>query len=264
MIVMGRGNHVQSCPAVAPGAIRLAASHGISDHSGRGRGMDDYMGGDAIMERVLIIDDHPLVRDGLRSVIAISFDNIEILEAATLDEAVGLLEKQDNFDLILLDLNIPDVRRLDGLKLLRSRFPILPVVMVSGAFDRQIVQEALAAGAAGFIPKSLKRSGIVDALHRIVAGEIYLPEVLGDATPAPSAEEDDILRRIDSLTPQQRTVLAHLVRGRLNKQIAHDLGISMTTIKAHVSAILQKLAVFSRTQAVIKANRVQFRADDVN
>src|SRR3546814_15024390 len=109
------------------------------------------------MERVLIVDDHPLVRDGLRSVIAISFDNIEIFEAATLDEAVSLLEKQDNFDLILLDLNIPDVRRLDGLKLLRDRFPILPVVMVSGAFDRAIVQEALAAGAAGFLPQSLQR-----------------------------------------------------------------------------------------------------------
>lgn len=265
MIIMGRGNQVQRPPvpllAVAPAVMRLASSHGIVDHARQGREMDQYMGGDAIMERVLIIDDHPLVRDGLRSVIAISFDNIEILEAATLAEAVALLEKQDNFDLILLDLNIPDVRRLDGLKLLRSRFPILPLVMVSGAFDRAIVQEALAAGAAGFIPKSLKRSGIVDALHRIAAGEIYLPETMGDAPPPSTAEEDDIVRRIDSLTPQQRTVLAHLVRGRLNKQIAHDLGVSMTTIKAHVSAILQKLGVFSRTQAVIKANRVHFSAD---
>src|SRR3546814_6261864 len=116
--------------------------------------------------------------------------------AATLDEAVSLLEKQDNFDLILLDLNIPDVRRLDGLKLLRDRFPILPVVMVSGAFDRAIVQEALAAGAAGFIPKSLKRSAIVDALHRVVSGEIYLPEAMGESV-APTAEEDECARRID-------------------------------------------------------------------
>lgn len=261
MIVMGRGNYGQTIPAIPAGAMmQLASSHGLHDYAARGRGMNHDMGADAIMERVLIIDDHPLVRDGLRSVIAISFDNCEIFEAASLEEAIGLLEKQDNFDLILLDLNIPDVRRLDGLKLLRARFPILPVVMVSGAFERPIIQEALAAGAAGFIPKSLKRSAIVDALHRIVAGEIYLPETMGDAA-APSAEEDDIVRRIDSLTPQQRTVLAHLVRGRLNKQIAHDLGVSMTTIKAHVSAILQKLGVFSRTQAVIKANRVRFTAD---
>jgi len=258
MIVMGRGNHIPSIRAVPPGAMRLATAHDLSDYPRQGVGQ--YMGGEAIMERVLIVDDHPLVRDGLRSVIAISFDNCEIFEAASMEEAVALLEKQDNFDLILLDLNIPDVRRLDGLKLLRDRFPILPVVMVSGAFDRPIVQEALAAGAAGFIPKSLKRSAIVDALHRVVSGEIYLPEAMGE-TIAPTAEEDEIARRIDSLTPQQKTVLAHLVRGRLNKQIAHDLGVSMTTIKAHVSAILQKLGVLSRTQAVIKANRVHFRAD---
>ena len=258
MIVMGRGNHIPSIRAGPPGAMRLATAHDLSDYPGQGVGQ--YMGGEAIMERVLIIADHPLVRAGLRSVIAISFDNCEIFEAASMEEAVSLLEKQDNFDLILLDLNIPDVRRLDGLKLLRDRFPILPVVMVSGAFDRPIVQEALAAGAAGFIPKSLKRSAIVDALHRVVSGEIYLPEAMGE-TVAPTAEEDEIARRIDSLTPQQKTVLAHLVRGRLNKQIAHDLGVSMTTIKAHVSAILQKLGVLSRTQAVIKANRVHFRAD---
>ena len=260
MIVMGRGHHTPHMPALPPRAMHLSSAHGIMDHEMQGRGMGQYMGGDAMMERVLIIDDHPLVRDGLRSVIAISFDNIEILEAASLAEAVALLEKQDNFDLILLDLNIPDVRRLDGLKLLRQRFPILPVVMVSGAFDRAIVQDALAAGAAGFIPKSLKRSAIVDALHRVVSGEIYLPETMGEGA-APSADEDDITRRIDSLTPQQKTVLGHLVNGRLNKQIAHDLNVSMTTIKAHVSAILQKLGVLSRTQAVIKANRVHFRAD---
>ena len=260
MIVMGRGNHIHQPPALPPGAMRLATSHDLSDYPGRGADMGQYMGAEPIMERVLIVDDHPLVRDGLRSVIAVSFDNCEIFEAASMDEAVATLEKQDNFDLILLDLNIPDVRRLDGLKLLRDRFPILPVVMVSGAFDRAIVQEALAAGAAGFIPKSLKRSAIVDALHRVVSGEIYLPEAMGESV-APTAEEDEIARRIDSLTPQQKTVLMHLVRGRLNKQIAHDLGVSMTTIKAHVSAILQKLGVLSRTQAVIKANLVNFRAD---
>lgn len=260
MIVMGRGNYAQSGPVVPPGVMQLASSHAGIHHAKQGREMNQYMGGDAIMERVLIIDDHPLVRDGLRSVIAFSFDACEIFEAASMEEALATLEKQDNFDLILLDLNIPDVRRLDGLRLLRARFPILPVVMVSGAFDRPIVQEALAAGAAGFIPKSLKRTGIVEALHRIVAGEIYLPETMTSGE-APSPEDDDIARRIATLTPQQRTVLAHLVRGRLNKQIAHDLSVSMTTVKAHVSAILQKLGVLSRTQAVIKANRAHFTGE---
>ncbi|WP_336958613.1 response regulator transcription factor [Sphingobium aquiterrae] len=250
MIVMGRGNY----------QVRLAAPPIMADHPRRGQVMQDIMGAEAAIERVLIIDDHPLVRDGLRSVIAVSFDGCEVLEAATLDEALGTLEKQSNFDLILLDLNIPDVKRLDGLRLLRARYPILPVVMVSGALDRQVVQEALAAGAAGFIPKSMKRSAIVEALHRIISGEIYLPEVIGEAPPS-SMEDSDILMRIDSLTPQQKTVLGHLVNGRLNKQIAHDLNVSMTTVKAHVSAILQKMGVFSRTQAVIKANRVHFTGE---
>ncbi len=257
MIVMGRGRHNIPVRAAPPDMVSLAAPQDLADHRWQGQDMQDDMGAEAVMERVLIIDDHPLVRDGLRSVIAISFDGCDIFEAAAMDEALATLEAQSNFDLVLLDLNMPDVKRLDGLRTLRARYPILPVVMVSGAFDRSLVQEALAAGAAGFIPKSMKRSAIVDALHRVVSGEIYLPEVIGDA-PENAAEDDDILLRIDSLTPQQKTVLGHLVNGRLNKQIAHDLNVSMTTVKAHVSAILQKMGVFSRTQAVIKANRVHF------
>ena len=254
MIVMGRGNYAgKSGPIAAPPIM-------FDDHPG-GPVMQADDNSEAVMERVLIIDDHPLVRDGLRSVIAITFDGCEIFEAAGMEEAVATLEKQSNFDLILLHLNIPDVKRLDGLRLLRSRYPILPVVMVSGAFDRAIVREALSAGAAGFIPKSMKRSAIVDALHRVVSGEIYMPDAIED-NPQDSQEEIDILARINSLTPQQRIVLSHLVHGRLNKQIAHDLSVSMTTVKAHVSAILQKLGVFSRTQAVIMANRVHFDGEN--
>lgn len=258
MIVMGRGNY-------AGHTGRLAVPPIVIDHYRRGKPMHVENNGQlvdqAIMERVLIVDDHPLVRDGLRSVIAITFDGCAIFEAASMEEALATLDEQPNFDLILLDLNIPDVKRLDGLRLLRSRFPILPVVMISGAFDRVIVREALAAGAAGFIPKSMKRSAIVDALHRVVSGEIYMPDAIEDG-PQENPEEADILNRIGSLTPQQRVVLIHLVHGRLNKQIAHDLSVSMTTVKAHVSAILQKLHVFSRTQAVILANRVRFDGEN--
>lgn len=254
MIVMGRGNYAGNRGHIAAPPIIVA--HPCQEADMRAEDC-----GDVMMERVLIVDDHPLVRDGLRSVIAVTFDGCEIFEAASLDEALTTLDKQSNFDLILLDLNIPDVKRLDGLKLLRGRYPMLPVVMVSGAFDRSIVREALGAGAAGFIPKSMKRSAIVDALHRVVSGEIYMPDAIDDP-PQESAEETDILARIGSLTPQQRIVLTHLVHGRLNKQIAHDLSVSMTTVKAHVSAILQKLNVYSRTQAVILANRVHFDGDN--
>jgi DNA-binding NarL/FixJ family response regulator len=236
----------------------VAMPRNMFDRRAGGSGMQvNGISDEPVMERVLIIDDHPLVRDGLRSVIAVTFDGCDIFEAAGLDEAMATLAEQNNFDLILLDLNIPDVKRLDGLKLLRDTYPILPVVMVSGAFDRTVVREALGAGAAGFIPKSMKRSAIVDALHRVVSGEIYMPDAIGEADPE-SEQNEAIRTRIDSLTPQQRIVLTHLVHGRLNKQIAHDLSVSMTTVKAHVSAILLKLNVFSRTQAVILANRVQF------
>ncbi len=269
MIVMGRGQQgsawdgARSFPPPTPTAM-LATPAIVTDHGVGGKtGIMDsgrVESSGPQMERVLIVDDHPLVRDGLRSVIAVTFDGCDIFEAASMEEALATLEQQDNFDLILLDLHIPDVKRLDGLKLLRQRFPMLPVVMVSGAFDRTVVREALAAGAAGFIPKSMKRSAILDALHRVVAGEIYMPDAVAETDPA-NEQNEQIRERIESLTPQQKIVLNHLVHGRLNKQIAHDLSVSMTTVKAHVSAILLKLNVFSRTQAVILANRVQFDGD---
>jgi DNA-binding NarL/FixJ family response regulator len=255
MMIMGHGRHDGRMGAM------LAMPRDLSDH----RGGEGEIGmangsGEPEMERVLIIDDHPLVRDGLRSVIAVTFDGCDTFEAASMEEALATLAGHEDFDLVLLDLNIPDVKRLDGLKLLRQLYPMLPVVMVSGAFDQTIVREALAAGAAGFIPKSMKRSAILDALHRVVAGEIYMPDAIADADPDNDRNEQ-IREKIDSLTPQQRVVLNHLVHGRLNKQIAHDLTVSMTTVKAHVSAILLKLNVFSRTQAVILANRVHFGGD---
>ncbi|WP_084355816.1 response regulator transcription factor [Novosphingobium lentum] len=208
-------------------------------------------------ERVLIVDDHSLVRDGLRSVLAVSFAGCEIFEAANFAEASAILQAQDDIDLVLLDLNMPDVSRLSALQAMRENWPATPVVMVSGTLDRATVREALAAGAAGFVPKSLKRNDIVEALRHVMAGEIYVPEIL-DADDPGSREEASINGRIETLTPQQRVVLGHLVNGKLNKQIAFELDVSMTTVKAHVSAILQKLNVFSRTQAVILANRVGF------
>lgn len=219
------------------------------------------MGEFASPERVLIVDDHSLVRDGLRSIFDDAFPTCEILEADSLEAALRVLaqvtQEDGDVDLVLLDLNIPDVSHLSGLEALRDGFPAIPVVMVSGVTDRNVVRDALAAGASGFVPKSLKRAAILDALQQVLSGEIYMPDLPGDEGQA--AEEDMIRARIGNLTPQQRVVLGHLVAGRLNKQIAYELDVSMTTVKAHVSAILQKLNVFSRTQAVIMAGKVSFR-----
>ena len=209
------------------------------------------------MERVLIADDHPMVRDGLRTVIAVAFDQCELFGASSIDEAAEIIEREGDFDIVLLDLNMPGTNGFSGLVTMRDRFPSVPVVIVSAAQERGLARSAVAAGAAGFIPKSLRRSAIVEALKSILAGDIYLPDVEeGDENE--DAETADILARIDSLTPQQKVVLKLVVEGKLNKQIAYELDVSMTTVKAHVSAILSKLRVFSRTQAVILVNKVNF------
>jgi DNA-binding NarL/FixJ family response regulator len=219
--------------------------------------VEEAMGEIRSVERVLIADDHPMVRDGLRTVISVAFDSCETFEAATLDETIAVIEREGDFDLVMLDVNMPGARGVSGLVTLRRRFPALPIVMVSAECERDIVSQALSAGAAGFIPKSLKRGAIVDALKSVLAGEIYVPADFGDEGEG-QTERRDITRRIEHLTPQQRVVLHLLVEGKLNKQIAYELDVSMTTVKAHVSAILAKLNVFSRTQAVILVNKVGF------
>lgn len=207
------------------------------------------------VERVLIVDDHPLVRDGLRTVIAVAFDQTELFEAASIGEASAIIDREGDFDLVMLDLNMPDAQGFSGLAALRDRFPALPIVIVSGAVEAGLVQGAIANGAAGFIPKSLKRSAIVAAVQSVLNGNLYVP----DEFAAPdTAELDDIRHRIDSLTPQQRVVLGLMVAGKLNKQIAWELDVSITTVKAHVSAVLAKMNCYSRTQAVIMAGKVHF------
>ena len=214
------------------------------------------------MERALIADDHPLVRDGLRTVLLVTFDSCEIFEASTVDEAIAIIAREGDFDLVLLDLNMPGMAGLAGLRSMRERFPSLPVVIVSASTDRTQIAAALATGAAGFVPKSLRRSAIVAALTKVLEGGIYTPDDFS-APDSVAGDEADIVARIATLTPAQKVVLQRLVAGRLNKEVAWELGISMTTVKAHVSAILGKLQVFSRTQAVILANRVGFLAGEI-
>ena len=249
---MGRTGASRS--AAAPLSFTPVGALGPASGSGpSGRPLERVWG----VERVLIADDHPLVRDGLRTVISVAFDGCELFEASSIAEAVAIIRREGDFDLVMLDLNMPDAEGFSGLATLRDRFPSVPVVIVSGSMEGGVVGAAIANGAAGFIPKSLKRSAIVAAIGRVLAGDVYAPEEYG-ASPAADAEADEIRRRIDTLTPQQRVVLGLVVAGKLNKQIAFELGVSMTTVKAHVSAILAKLNVYSRTQAVILSNKVRF------
>jgi DNA-binding NarL/FixJ family response regulator len=207
------------------------------------------------MEKILIADDHPLVRGALALAIEAAFGRAEILESASLHELVGQLEKVGVADLVLLDLRMPGIDGFGGLLRLRANFPETPVVVISAHEDRRLVKEAIALGAAGFIPKSTPRHEIVNALHRIAAGEVYVPPDTAGATAAVTGELD-VAQRLATLTAQQVRVLQLLGTGKLNKEIAYELDIAEPTVKVHVSAILQKLKVYSRTQAAVLAGRL--------
>ena len=205
--------------------------------------------------RILIVDDHPLFREALKGAIAGGVKGAEIAQSASLDAARSLLDHDDNFDLILLDLRMPGVQGLSGLIYLRAQYPNIPVVIVTAADDSGLVQKALNLNAAGFIPKTSGTETIVNAVHAVLNGEIWAPAGYDRQLNA-DKEGEEIARRIATLTAQQIRVLMMLKEGLLNKQIAYELSISEATIKAHVSAILQKLNVSSRTQAVIAASRI--------
>ena len=232
------------------------APYGHAPMAGAGRPVLFSQSGESVtVERVLIVDDHPLVRDGLRTVIAVAFDQTELFEAASISEAATIIQREGDFDLVMLDLNMPDAHGFSGLAQLREQFPALPIVIVSGAVEAGLVQGALANGAAGFIPKSLKRSAIVGAVRQVLDGQLFVPDEFASID---DSENEEIRSRIESLTPQQKVVLGLVVAGKLNKQIAWELDVSMTTVKAHVSAILAKMRCYSRTQAVIMAGKVHF------
>ena len=215
------------------------------------------------MTKVLITDDHPLFREALRSAATEAFSEGVTVEARSLEDALQKVEAHGDFDLVLLDLSMPDTQGFHGLLTLRNRFPKLPVLVVSGMEDHRIITEAMSYGAAGFVPKSTARPELVQALLKAMDGEVYLPPSYREARGQDAAQGEaggEMVDRLRSLTPQQLRVLQMLREGKLNKQIAYELDVGETTVKAHVSAILRKLKVFSRTQAVIEANKTDFDA----
>jgi DNA-binding NarL/FixJ family response regulator len=228
--------------ASTPLSLRHAAAIGIAP---AGRGAMDR-------RRIIIVDDHPLFRAALCQTLGGVDATIE--QAAELDGLDRLLAADRDCDLVLLDLNVPGARGLSGLLLLRANYPEVPVVIVSAVEDRGVVRRAFELGAAGYLSKSAGPAELRRAVDLVLAGGMAVPEDLD------LGAEDDaagLLRRFASLTPQQLRVLLMLRDGLMNKQIAYALSISEATVKAHVSAILQKLGVDSRTQAVILAARLE-------
>jgi len=203
---------------------------------------------------IVIADDHPLVRSAIRQAIADDIGDAAIAEAATLGEAEARLSDAPDTDLVLLDLHMPGMHGLAGLCCLRAEFPAVPVAMISASTDPKLIRKAMDYGAAGFIPKSAPVAEIRAAVRALLAGQSWLPDL--QSLPETADEDANLATRLANLTPQQLRVLSMVSEGKLNKQIAFDLDISEATVKSHVSAILQKLGVNSRTQAVILANRL--------
>jgi DNA-binding NarL/FixJ family response regulator len=211
---------------------------------------------EATTYRLVIADDHPLFRGALREAIAGMLERVDIAEAGTFEEVAHLLEQGGEVDLILLDLKMPGVRGFSGLMYLRAQYPSVPVVVVSANDDPTAIRRCMEFGASGFIPKTLGVEVMRGAIRDVLDGGVWTPPDV-DLSAGSDAETAELMTRMATLTPQQVRVLMMLSEGLLNKQIAYQLGVSEATVKAHVSAILQKLGVESRTQAVIAAAKIE-------
>ncbi len=213
-----------------------------------------------VTHRFIIADDHPLFRDALAQTISNSISELHIIQTGTLDKVIESLEGTEDVDLVLLDLKMPGVQGFSGLIFLRAQFPNIPIVVVSASEEAQVIKRVMELGASGFIPKSASMEDMQAAVKTVLAGEVWVPKNI-DTENNNDDEESDLARRLTTLTPQQLRVLMMLRDGLLNKQIAYELSVSEATVKAHVSAILQKLKVDSRTQAVIVSSKIDNMID---
>ena len=207
----------------------------------------------------MVVDDHPLFCDALSLTLRSLAEFDDISTAGTLQEALDRIAESRSPGLIVLDLNLPDVNGLDGLVRLRGAAPDAAIIIASSMADNRMISYALKAGANGFVPKHSQRSVFRRAFDAVRAGEAFVPDGYIDPQGTDAeAGHDDALTRLATLTNQQARILSLICEGKLNKQIAYDLSIAETTVKAHVTAIMRKLGVHSRTQAVLIAQEARF------
>ena len=221
----------------------------------------DSQGGTSIVDssahyRFVVADDHPLFRGAMRESVANLFASADVFEAGGFDDLQTLLEREGDVDLVLLDLAMPGVRGFSGLLYLRAQFPGIPVIVVSANEEPGVIRRCMEFGASGFLPKTLAVEIMRTAIRSVLEGGVWTPPDIDLAGTADAATRD-LVSRLSTLTPQQVRVLMMLSEGLLNKQIAFELKVSEATVKAHVSAILQKLRVESRTQAVIAVKKIE-------
>lgn len=201
--------------------------------------------------KILVVDDHALVREGLSQVLKALADEVTVLQASTCLQAFELSARHCDLDLVLLDYHLPDMTGLEALPIFRRRFPELPVLVLSGSANVQILHQALKAGAAGYIQKSGVNDELLSAVRKILDGEVFVS--------APAPEIARVESEYSRLTPRQELVLKGILDGLSNKDIGDRIGISEETVKTHVAAILRYFHAQNRTQAVTTAMQQGYR-----
>jgi DNA-binding NarL/FixJ family response regulator len=209
------------------------------------------------MTRILVADDHPLFREALSGALEPYFQNAQIIEAGSLDDALDKLNQFDSVDLVLLDLNMPGGEYFNGIISLREQYPDIPIGVVSGSDSVEVVAQVMILGAQGFIPKVTPTREIAQAIMDMIGGKKWLPEGMEADLETVDDELKLLLQRFRELTPKQIQVLSFLRSGLMNKQIAHEMNVTEATIKAHISAILRKLEINTRTHAVLLMDKLQ-------
>jgi two-component system nitrate/nitrite response regulator NarL len=200
--------------------------------------------------RILIADDHDLVRDTIEEFLKRLAEDLHVLHAANLSQALDLLRKTEALDLVLLDLRMPGMNGLAGLKAVQTVRTDVPIVILSGETNPDTIRNALQAGAAGFLPKTMRGTAMLNALRLILAGERYIPDIMVAEQSVPAEEGAGGGPGPASLSPREREVIGLLVQGLSNKEIGHRLGIEVVTVALHLRSVYRKLGVTSRTQAV--------------
>jgi DNA-binding NarL/FixJ family response regulator len=206
--------------------------------------------------KILVVDDHALVREGLHQVLKGLDESVEVLQAGNCAQAFEITQAHPDLDLVLLDYHLPDMTGLMALDVFGERHPELPIVMLSGSANVQIMRQVLEAGAAGYVTKSTLSEELLDAVRRVLDGDIYVP---GEIHAANGALQTDTLPSKPPLTQRQELVLKQLLDGRSNREISVALHVSEETVKTHVTAILRYFDVQNRTQAVVAAARCGYQ-----
>ncbi len=196
--------------------------------------------------KILIADDHQMVREGVKGVLSALDENLEILEAENFQGVQKILSQHPELDLLLLDITMPGMNGISNISILKKQAPDIPVAILSAHNDAKLVKEALALGADGYISKTSKTAVMLNAIRLILDGEIYIPSLYLDQS---SNNLNSGTPRLDILTPRQREVLDRMRKGASNKEIAREIGCAESTVKAHVTAILKALNVNSRAKA---------------